>query len=253
MTPTTAATGKQITITNTKDVNNFVYSSLYSLANLSFNAFVPFPMANLVSWYDMSDTSTVTLNASLFITEIKDKYGTGHMIDPNPDATYGNGPLSKRIYSNYGNGFDVNTAIKSIDPNTYPNCTYFACINMPNPNDDTIIGFAVVDGVARFNRTGLSIYGNCQTAGSAPAHLLDTSKWWIISYECTNGGLNFRTKVWNHVDTTWHVGTGTNSYAIKNFSFGKRINIGEAVLYTGTLTDANALLIANTLKNKWAP
>jgi hypothetical protein len=46
MTPTTAATGKQITITNTKDVNNFVYPSLYSLANLSFNLF-EFPQVAL--------------------------------------------------------------------------------------------------------------------------------------------------------------------------------------------------------------
>ena len=43
MTPTTATTvgtEKQLTITNTKDVNNFVYPSLYSLPNLSFNTVI---------------------------------------------------------------------------------------------------------------------------------------------------------------------------------------------------------------------
>jgi hypothetical protein len=60
MTPTTAATGKQLTITNTKDVNNFVYSSLYSLANLSFNAVIPAPFFYL----DGSNESLFTYNAT---------------------------------------------------------------------------------------------------------------------------------------------------------------------------------------------
>jgi hypothetical protein len=54
MTPTTAATGKQLTITNTKDVNNFVYPSLYSLANLSFKN-PPF-----IVHIDASNTSSYT-------------------------------------------------------------------------------------------------------------------------------------------------------------------------------------------------
>jgi hypothetical protein len=62
MTPTTATTVGQLTITNTKDVNIFVYPSLYSLANLSFNTVITYlinfksdqalfnPDGTLISW-----------------------------------------------------------------------------------------------------------------------------------------------------------------------------------------------------------
>jgi hypothetical protein len=93
---------------------------------------------------------------------------------------------------------------------------------------------------------------NAQTFGSCPHHTLDNSSWFVISLEITNGGLNLRSKVWNHpTDTTYHVGTGTNSYPIKSFSFGKKVHIGETVLYNGIISDNDGLTISNYLKNNW--
>jgi hypothetical protein len=72
MTPTTSTTVGQLTITNTKDVNNFVYPSLYSLANLSFLTILPIPTI----WYDFSNSSTFTLSGSN-IASVKNVSNTG--------------------------------------------------------------------------------------------------------------------------------------------------------------------------------
>jgi hypothetical protein len=63
MTPTIATTVGQLTITNTKDVNNFVYPSLYSLANLSF---VPVPPS--LSSISVSNLTTGLLTTGLLAT-----------------------------------------------------------------------------------------------------------------------------------------------------------------------------------------
>ena len=60
MTPTIATTVGQLTITNTKDVNNFVYPSFSSLANLSFNTVLPLP----ILYIDSSNTSSYTMGSA---------------------------------------------------------------------------------------------------------------------------------------------------------------------------------------------
>ena len=93
MTPTTAATGKQITITNTKDVNNFVYLSLYSLANLSFNVFIP---PNMIAHFDLQN-SIITKDASNLVSQIS------NIADPSNPLIYKSG--GKTVYIGNRNGY----------------------------------------------------------------------------------------------------------------------------------------------------
>jgi hypothetical protein len=93
MTPTTAATGKQITITNTKDVNNFVYPSLYSLANLTFSIVIP---PNLIAHFDMLN-SVITKDASNQVSQVS------NLANPLNPLIYKSG--TKMLYVANRNGY----------------------------------------------------------------------------------------------------------------------------------------------------
>ena len=254
--PTTRGTLQQLKIVNAKDVHGNVYPPLVSPALTFCTVFVP--TAGLVSWYDMSDISTVS-KIGLYISSVVDKYGGYDLLDSNPESTYETGLAGSKYYYSNRNMDGNSNFLKCSDPRLYTNCTYFASIRLsPPPFCDNIMGFTYGIGHGRLMTAGGGIHGITGFALDDPkktaVHVLDTTSWYIISLEVTNGGLNIRTKVWNHPsDKSYHLGTGTAAYPIRSFSFGKSVDIGEVFLYDGIVSDADSLSVANNLKVKWDP
>jgi hypothetical protein len=128
MTPTTAATGKQLTITNTKDVNNFVYSSLYSLANLTFTSLIPSPIiyvdAQQSSSYTLSSGNIinqfVNIGSTTSITLAKSANIMGSSYSPIP-ASYN--LINSSTNFNGKNSFDIQGTFSTLSTVPFSACT----------------------------------------------------------------------------------------------------------------------------------
>ena len=255
MTPTTAGTGKQLTITNTKDVNNFVYPSLYSLANLSFNTVYPFSTSGLLSWYDVNDSTTVTMSGS-FIQNINDKYGSYKLTDLVPSSIIVT-ELGKNFYRNSLTASVVASASALISTHNtmYNAATYFVVMRFASLSYSVIpITFLDTGGTNnyRWYPTGVNtINANAQSAVMA-SWTIQLSKWYVYEYEYTNDGNNVRARIFNNdPDTTYHSATGQPAFPAIKFAFGNNVDIGEVVYYNSALTSTNSNTVCNYLKNKW--
>jgi hypothetical protein len=78
LTPTTSSTN-QITMTNARDINSFIYPSFSTLANLKFSLFFSYStISGLVSRFDASVAGSYTVDGSL-VSTWKDTVGTSVM------------------------------------------------------------------------------------------------------------------------------------------------------------------------------
>jgi hypothetical protein len=256
MTPTTAATGKQITITNTKDVNNFVYPLLYSLANLSFNTVYPIPTSGLLSWYDVNDSTTITMSGS-FIQKINDKYGSYNLTDGTPSSTIVT-ELGKTFYRNseITSPLTSANALISNHNSVYNAATYFVTMRFSGASM-AACSFAFLDSGGNNNFRWLSsslnkIGPNMQHATSIPLWTLQLSKWYVFEFEYTNDVNNVRARIFNHdSDTAYRSAPGQPAYPPLRLTFGSNVDIGEVVYYNSALTSTNSNTVCNYLKNKW--
>jgi hypothetical protein len=228
------------------------------ITRLSFGADPAVSPSGLVSWWDMSTAARVTLSG-LYITNIADRYGNFPLTTSVLYATHGSGLANGnlRYYTDESLTSVVsNNALKSrSDVTVYTDLTYFVSLrptNASNFNPATgLSGSGQPDVTGRFYYSGGNIYGNTHSA-SQTIHTIDTTKWYILSLEVTNGGLNLRSRIWNHAtDSAWKVGGGTATYPLQNFLLGRQSHIGEVVLYNKVLGDADAQAVAAYLETKW--
>ena len=222
--------------------------------------FVPVPTAGLVSWWDFSEAFRVTLNGSNFIQAVVDRFGAFNMSSTVPSASLLSGQAAGGLtyYSEPSTAtFNEVTSLKSLgDTTTYATSTYFFAFRPLNTSTfNSAIAFAVPgynDVSGRFFYSSGNIYGNAQAGGGPAGHPVTTDRWYVASLEITNGGLNLRSRVWNHpTDATYHTGVGSTSYPMKHLSLGRQTSIGEVLLYDSVLSDANAQLAADYLAARW--
>jgi hypothetical protein len=228
------------------------------ITKLSFEEDPTVTPSGLVSWWDMSIPAPITLSGS-YITNVPGRYANFALSTSVLYATLGSGLVMGGL-SYYTNesllGVVTNNALKSrSDSTVYSNLTYFVSLRPTNVTNWNIAmglsGSGQDDVTGRFYYTGGNIHGNTHSF-SQTTHTIDTTKWYILALEVTNGGLNIRSRVWNHpTNAGWVVGAGTSTYPLQNFLLGQQSHIGEVVLYNRVLADTDAQAVATYLGNKW--
>jgi hypothetical protein len=260
LTPTTASTN-QITVTNARDINSFIYPSFSSLSNLVFNA---------VQYSIIIDASLASKDASNYVTNwnvANTSMVVGGVGTTIPYMTYQPNNLNGLPTVKFNNSTAWSMNRINIPVTQFStNYEIFFVVKF-NANINVANGLMFNTS----NNNNIGVYhadGNCKLLNSSSKQCADFNvasrigTWMIIksSFRSANGDSSI-TYIINGAETrfqsysTFASGIKPTYFSIGSYpatGHGLDIDLAECRIYDGIMDSAQQSAIVTQLRNKWA-
>lgn len=252
---------REVQLVGARDMDGFVYTIP---KNIKFIPLVPFPSTNLLSWYDLNDSSARTMTASnpAVIKNVNDKFGDYQMTANS---------LSSRIVSEYGRSFYSDSQwtyqlpidrLASNHTSSFQAATYFVALRVPDIYQNRmLLGFQdkLTTGYLNnfkliFSDVGRKLEANMNTGTRPQWSPIEFKTWYILQFEYSNNRTITRSRIFNNpISPAFQNGTGLATVDPIHLCFGGGVDIGEVVYFKSTVSNSDADEVCEYLKRKWVP